>query len=125
VITIHLVPRAVYVVNIDIKPGDRSNRIEVSWQGRVQVAILSTAEFDAPALVDRASLTFGATGSEASLISCKKKGKDVNRDGLADLLCDFFVRLSGLRPSSTAGILRGQTVDGTAIAGRDSVRVLK
>jgi hypothetical protein len=32
VITIHLVPRAVYVVNIDIKPGDRSNRIEVSWQ---------------------------------------------------------------------------------------------
>ena len=125
VITIPLVPRAVYAVSIDIKPGAPSNRIEVRSRGRIQVAILSTAEFDAPASVDRASLTFGDTGSEASLISCKKKDKDVNRDGLPDLLCDFSVRLSGLRPGSTVGILMGQTVDETPIAGSDAVTMLK
>jgi hypothetical protein len=125
VITIHLVPRAVYAVSIDIKPGDPSNRISVRSKGAIQVAILSTDEFDALALVDRASLTFGNTGSEASLISCQKKGKDVNRDGLPDLLCDFSVRLSGLRPGSTVGILMGYTIDETPIAGSDSVKVSK
>ena len=124
VITIHLVPRAVYEVNIDIKPGDPSNRIPARSQGNIQVVILSTSEFDAPALVDRASLTFGHTGSEASLISCKKKNKDVNRDGLPDLLCNFSIRLSGLQPGSTVGILMGQTVDETPIAGSDPVTIL-
>jgi len=124
VITIHLVPRAFYAVNIDIKPGDPTNHIPVRGQGRIHVAILSTAEFDAPALVDQASLTFGATGSEASLISCKKKGKDVNRDGLPDLVCNFSIRLSGLWPGSTVGILMGQTIDETPIAGSDSVTIL-
>jgi hypothetical protein len=125
VITIHLVPRAVYAVNIDIKPGDPSNHIQVRGQGRIQVAILSTSEFDAPAMADRDSLTFGNTGREASLISCRKKGRDVNHDDLPDLVCDFSARISGLQTVSTVGILMGQTVDETPIAGSDSVTMLK
>jgi len=125
IITIHLVPRAVCAVNIDIKPGDPSNHIPVRSQGGIQVAILSTSEFDAPALVDRASLTFGDAGSEASLISCKNKGRDINRDGLPDLLCDFSVGLSGLQPVSTVGTLMGQMLDETPIAGSDSVTTLR
>jgi hypothetical protein len=124
VITIHLVPREVYTVNIDLKPGNSPNRIQLRTQGVVKVAILSTAEFDAPALVDTASLTFGDTGREASLISCRKKGIDVNRDELPDLLCNFSVPLSGFQPGSTVGILMGQTIDETPIAGSDSVTIL-
>lgn len=53
------------------------------------VAILSTTEFDAVTLVDQATLTFGATGTEPSWIRCGGSPEDVNDDGLADLVCLF------------------------------------
>jgi hypothetical protein len=112
-------------VSIDIKPGSNPNTIKLSNKGSIPVAILGTADFDAPAEVDRTSLTFGRTGDEASLAFCGTTLKDVNADLLPDLVCHFATRLTGFPVGDTEGILRGETVDGTAIEGRDAVRVIR
>jgi hypothetical protein len=61
---------AVVPVRIDIKPGSFPNSIKLSSQGNIPVAILSSSTFNAPANVDKTSLTFGATGNEKSFAFC-------------------------------------------------------
>jgi hypothetical protein len=113
-------------VSINIKPEGDSNRINLRSNGKVAVAILSTPDFDAPSQVDQGSLTFGATGDEQSLISCKRKPKDVNHDGVKDdLVCHFSTQLAGFKCGDTEGILKGLTKDGKLIEGKDSVNIVK
>lgn len=110
-------------VTIDIKPGNQTNPINPKSSGKIPVAILSTPDFNAPSEVDKTSLTFGRTGDEFSLVSCNRRGEDVNGDGLKDLVCHFKTKLTGFLFGDTEGILKGQTVDGVAIEGRDAVRI--
>lgn len=110
-----------YLARIDIRPGSVINRIHPSSRGAVRVAILSTKDFDAFAVVDVATLTFGRTGSEASLWRCGKRGKDINGDGLRDLTCRFKISAAGFQPGDSVGILRFKTLDGVPYEGRDSI----
>jgi len=110
-------------VDIDIKPGDSPNSINPRSRGTIPVAILSSADFDAPAQVDLTSLTFGHTGEEASLAFCSE-AEDVNGDGLLDLVCHFNTQLTGFQTGDTEGILNGRTANGTPIEGSDGVRVV-
>jgi hypothetical protein len=63
------------------------------------------------------TLTFGRTGDEKSL-SIHKKGspqcdvRDVDADGLADLVCAFLTEYARFQPRDIEGVLKGQTVDG-------------
>jgi hypothetical protein len=111
-------------VTIDIKPGNQTNPINPRSSGKTPVAILSTPDFNAPLDVDRTSLTFGRTGDELSLVSCNRRGEDVNGDGLRDLVCHFKTKLTGFNFGDTEGILRGLTLGGVSIEARDVVRVL-
>ena len=74
--------------------------------------------------VNTTSLTFGRTGDESSLAFCNSNGEDVNRDGLLDLVCHFDTQAAAFRPGDTQGILKGQTVEGTAVMGTDSVLIV-
>jgi hypothetical protein len=108
----------VQVVPIDIKPGETTNPVKVGLTGSggtIPVAILATPDFNAPARVDRASLTFGRTGNEANLVSCSKNGQDVNGDGRLDLTCSFKNDPRLFQSGDTMGTLRGRTVDSPAI----------
>jgi hypothetical protein len=107
-------------VGIDVKPGVVNPRSH----GKMRVAVLSTPEFDAPADLDRSSLTFGRTGDEVSLAFCNRDGSDVNGDGLPDLICHFDTTATGFQPGDTQGVLKGHLVSGIAIVGTDSVRVV-
>jgi hypothetical protein len=111
-------------VAIDIRPGTSRNRINIRSHDKVPVAVLSAMGFDATAVVDRASLTFGRTGGEHSLAACDSNAKDVNRDGLRDLVCNFFIQLTGFQVGDTEGILQGRTVDGAPLQGSDSVQIV-
>jgi len=114
-----------FKVNIDIKPGSSpTSPIRLSSPGRIPVAILSTPVFDAPTRVDKTSLTFGRTGYEKSLASCSTNAVDVNGDGLLDQVCNFKTQLTGFQINDTEGVLRGKTVDGFAIEGRDLVKIV-
>jgi hypothetical protein len=112
-------------ISIDIKPGDDSNTINLQSK-TVQVAILSLADFDAltEVDVDRVSLTFGPTGDEQSLVSCaSRKHKDVNGDGLKDLVCQFSIKDTGFKCGDLEGILKGVTVIGTLFEGSQNVLI--
>jgi photosystem II stability/assembly factor-like uncharacterized protein len=111
-------------VSIDIKPGTSENPINIKTGGKIPVAILSSVTFDAPTAVDKGSLRFGRTGTEASLAQCGA-AQDVNGDGLLDLVCQFHASLTGFQVGDTVGHLTGLTLEGVQIEGSDAVRILK
>ena len=89
------------------------------------MAILSSPKFDAPAEVDKTTPTFGRTGDEQSLAFCNKSNKDVNDDGLLDVVCHFNNQATGFQIGDTEGVLRGLTQGGRPFEGVDSVRIVK
>lgn len=111
-------------VAIDIKPGSFPNSINPKSKGKIPVAILSATTFDAPLEVDASSLTFGRTGYEPSLAFCNSGGGDMNGDGILDLVCHFHTQAAAFHSGDTQGILKGETIDGTPITGKDSVRIV-
>ena len=111
-------------IDIDIKPGSNINPVNPKSKGKIPVAILSTSDFNARKMVDRDSLTFGATGDENSLAFCTPRRVDINGDHLKDLICHFYTKKTGFQCGDTEGILKGQLLDGTLIEGSDSVRII-
>lgn len=109
---------------IDIKPGSNPNSINPENKGKIPVAILSTADFDAPAQVDKTLLTFGRLGNEKSLVKCNKSGEDVNSDGLLDQVCHFNTQDARFQEGDSEGILTGSIADDLFIQGRDSVEIV-
>lgn len=112
-------------VEIVIKPGEDDRPAEIDLErgseNRIAVAILSNQTFDALAMVDWNSLTFGRTGDEPSLMYCNSE--DWRGVGTADLICYFSTAKTGFRPGDTIGILKGATLKGTPIRGTDSIRI--
>lgn len=120
-------------VQIDVKPGSDPNSINSKSRGVIPVSILSGEDLDAPTQVDRASLTFGATGDEDSL---QTRGgsqhpvpncgaEDIDGDGLVDLVCHFETQDTALSKGDTEATLRGELTNGTPIVGIDSVRIVR
>jgi len=121
---------------IDIKPGDAGNKIHIQPLGNVAVAILSSASFNAPAMVVKRSLTFGRIGDEQSLVFKPDRfdsrllvpvcnTRDVNSDGLKDLVCQFNKQQAGFQFTDTAGVVRGKTGMAVTLKGTDSVKIVK
>jgi hypothetical protein len=114
----------VVLVGIDIKPGNGVNSINSKSEGKIPVALVSDALFNAPTQADRSSLTFGRTGDEQSLAFCNSKPEDVNGDGLLDLVCHFNTDKTGFQAGDAAGVLKGHTIEGKNIIGKDSIRIV-
>ncbi len=112
------------LVEIDIKPGGSDNNVNLKSNGKIRVAVISAPGFDATTVIDDLSLSFGRTGDEQSLVDCDKPHKDVNGDGVDDLLCHFDTAATGFVEGDTEGVLKGRTVDGIPIEGSDSVRIV-
>jgi len=110
------------VVPIDIKPGTSPNPVYLDAPGKLPVAILSTATFNANT-VDPATVKFGRKGTEASVLSYTLE--DVNKDGRKDLVCQFNIQDTGLRCGDTAAVLMGNTTSGFPIKGSDSIQILR
>jgi 6-phosphogluconolactonase (cycloisomerase 2 family) len=114
-------------VNIQIRTRDDNDEhaapVNLKSHGNIRVAILSTAKFNAPSLVDLTSLTFGHSGSEKSLAYCEPQRQDANHDRILDLVCRFETGAANFQKRDTTGILKGMLLDGTPIIGSDSIRV--
>ena len=116
-------------VPVDIKPGGDTAPINLKSKGKLPVAILSTTDFDATQ-VDAETLLFGdpllIADGKTPVSPLKWSEEDVNFDGLMDLSLKFSMRElvdnMVLGDMSLEGYLAGQTVDGTEIAGRESIR---
>jgi probable HAF family extracellular repeat protein len=112
-------------ITINIKPRKDFNSVNPKMSGIIPIAILSTRDFNAPNQINRKSLTFGSTGNEESLAFCSRLPKDVDGDGLKDVVCYFYSRLTGFQCGDTEGILRGNAIDGTPIEGVDLIEILQ
>ena len=118
-------PSLAVEVDIDIRPFSHNNKIYHWERGVIPVAILSKNGFDAPSEVDRDTLTFGQTGDEHSKAFFLRRGKDVNHDGLRDLIFFFKAKRAGFQVGDKEGFLKGSTLKGQAIEGRDSVSIVE
>lgn len=107
-----------FVVNIDIKPNDRTNTISLSMNRKVNVAMFSQYKLSATR-VNPSSVRF------AGAAPARYADMDVNGDGKVDRVYTFAVRNTGLATSSTSAQLTGTMVSGREIWGTDSVKVVK
>lgn len=113
-------------VLIDVKPGRKGpSNINLQNGRRIAVAVLSSRSFDAANEIDTASLTFGRTGDEHSLAFCKRP-RDVNGDGIPDLVCHFWTSQTAFEHEGAAEVfLEGRTVAGMPIEGEGHVRIVR
>jgi hypothetical protein len=108
-------------VDIDIKPGSFPNSINLGSYGVIPVAILSTPIFNA-ATVNSSTVRFGANGTEAAPVQTALQ--DVDGDGDLDRILHFRTQSTGITCGATSASLSGQTFNGQAIKGTDSVRTV-
>jgi hypothetical protein len=106
-------------VAIDVRPGSRRNRIHPGRRELVPVALLGSADLDV-ADVDATSLAFGPDGTEPWRGRVARR--DVNGDGLDDLVARFRQRETGIARGDGEACLAGETTDGVAFEGCDAVR---
>jgi len=106
-------------VAIDIKPGNKRNKINPSSRGAIWVAILSDIDFD-PLQVRIPTIRFGRDKARA----IRHRVKDINRDGLGDLLVRFKIREIGIKCGDTKATLRGKTFLGQRVKGVDSFKTV-
>ena len=111
-------------LDIDIKPRSYPNSINPKSRGYVPVAVLTTEDFDA-SMADPDTIVF------LGAIPCKKeKLEDVDDDGDIDMLFHFntqeldFSLLVDEGDDYPYAYLTGETTDGTAIEGMDTVRLV-
>jgi hypothetical protein len=111
-------------ISIDVKPHSKKKTAKIKlWKkDRVKVAILGSKSFNV-ADVDTSSLRFGAKGDEKTLRKCKRRFKDVNRDGHKDLVCKFDLENSGFTADTGKAVLSGYTKGGAVFHGSDNVEV--
>ena len=109
-------------INIDIKPGNNHNIINPSSKGGIWVAVLSDTDpeslFDPLSQVDIPTVEFGPDGAKA----IHHKVKDINKDGLGDLLLRFKIPETGIACGDTEAMLTGERFDGQSFSGTDSIK---
>ena len=109
-------------VDIDIYPNRVPNRVYLSRNYTLYVAVLGSDTFDVTN-INSSTIKFGKTGTEASPVRAPLL-RDLNRDGKVDAMYGFMTFSSGFGLGDTQGILTGKLNDGTDIKGTDSVLVL-
>ena len=122
---------SIFDVVVDIKPGPSNNIVALNGNGTLQVAILANEEFDVLD-IDIKSLLFGdpilVDGGATAMGATSNRLRDLNHDGLDDLLVGFsisdLVDGGALDASSVEGRLTGELFDGTPIVGSDIVRMV-
>ena len=122
-----IIASPVVSVDIDIKPRSDPNSINPKSGGAVPVAILGSDTFDVTD-VDVITLAFGPSGATpkhdlTDPTVYASHLEDVNGDGFTDLVSHYVQKETGLLSSDIEACITGQTTDGTAIEGCDSVRV--
>lgn len=112
-------------VDIDIRPFTSPNRVNPNSTGNLWVAIMSDTSvatpFDPTSQVDMSSVEFGPLGAKPM----RHRARDINGDGLGDLLLKFRIPETGIACGDTEATLTGETFDGLAIVGSDAVTTVR
>lgn len=112
-----------YEVGVDIYPNRVPNKVYLSTNYTIYVALLGAEEF-AVTDVNSSTVRFGRNGTEASPVR-EPAIRDINADGFDDALYGFLTFDCGFALGDTTGTLTGQIAGEIPIAGSDSVSVLE
>lgn len=104
-------------VDIDIKPGEEPNPINLKSKGEVPVAVLTTDDFDS-STIDPVSVLFAGAAPLRWVM------EDIDLDGDMDYLFFFKNQELNLDENSTEAALTGLTFDDVPIAGQDSIVIV-
>jgi hypothetical protein len=111
-------------VSVDIKPGNADNTVNLGSRGVVPVAIFSAPDFDAtmvdPTRVTLAGAPVGLRGNGTPMAV----GRDVDGDGLLDLVVHAETGALALGESAASAVLQGVTFNGEVVRGRDWLQVV-
>jgi len=111
-------------LQIDIKPGDIVNSINLKSHGVIPVVIYGTPTLDA-SKIDISTLRLaGAAVSQNPHGKFNADEGDFNGDGFKDLIVHFDTDGLQLSSSATTARLDGTTLDSRVIWGEDSVRIV-
>ena len=110
------------LVSVDIRPKSDANRINPNSTNNINVAIFSTNGFDATT-VNVNTVRFGATGTEAAPIHVALR--DINEDGLFDMVVRFQIQNTGIKCEDTSAILTGQTNNGVSFIGSNPIKTVQ
>jgi hypothetical protein len=108
-------------VVIDIQPNRTPNKVYLTKNYTIYVAVFGSAEFAVTDL-DPATIAFGRTGKEAVPVRSAAI-RDMNGDGFDDALYGFMTSDCGFELGNKVGWLRGAKTDETAVEGSDAVVV--
>jgi hypothetical protein len=113
------------LVNVDIKPGSEPNCIKDSKMGRTPVAILASAALDVNS-IDVGTIEIDYDNVPGGGVRCVHSStkKDVNGDGLLDLVVHFStpqLKSAGFLAEGKTLYITGTLDDGTEIIGSDVV----
>jgi hypothetical protein len=112
------------VVGVDIKPNSEKNTVNICAKGGIDAAILGASNFDAtqvnPLTVDLAGASVKLGGKDQEP---QTKERDVNSDGITDLVLKFEAAEISLDENASEAILNGQTFASELIQGADAVNI--
>jgi len=116
------------LVDVDVKPGETPNKINLSAKGVLPVAVLTTQEFDASQFIpEMAHLSDAATAMDCSgPVAVRWNYSDVNKDGKLDIVFFFRIQELDLTSSTSQVMLMAHGAYGAQeihIMGTDSVVV--
>ena len=116
-------------VEIDIRPGDDTNTINLGSHGVIPVAFLTTPDFDA-STIDPTTVTLRGEDFSDGLVKLRGKKQtpmasltDVDGDGDLDLLVHLETEKLAEYEIDTTCDLGALTYDGYVVSGSDTVRV--
>jgi streptogramin lyase len=108
-------------IEIDILPGRDPNVINPFRAGRIDVAILGSPSFDVEE-VDRSTQRFGPKGAEPATLG-QGTVRDVNGDGIADLVTSFATQDTGIAIGDTKACLSFEAV-GAVVESCDEIETI-
>ena len=105
-------------IMLDVRPGDRRHRVNLHSHGHLDVALLSSASFDATT-VDVGSICFGDAGDpdQRDCSAQRARRRDVNHDGRTDVVVRFGIAATGIDAGDVEACATGVTSDGRLFAG--------
>lgn len=116
-------------VELDVRPGDPANAVDLNLTGGLAVAVLTTADFNAAVIdtTDLSAIRFGDPTAAARVSPERETLGDVDGDGDLDRVFVFSIpqiaQSGALTGASTQAQLTGRTYAGDAFRGADAVTV--
>jgi hypothetical protein len=110
-------------IDLDVRPKTPLNRIDLTSNGPMAVAVLGNAQFNAR-MIEGSTLRLGVSGTEAIPLTGGNIS-DVNFDGYPDFVSLFSIQDLGIAPDTTPGTiiylkLTGQILNNFHIEGEDT-----